>query len=377
MAKFVHLSDTHLGYSEYIKLNPKTGLNQRELDVYNAFTQAIDLILNIKPSFVLHAGDFFDTVRPPNRTINFAFDQLQRLSKAGIPTIIISGNHSSPRMTVSGSIFESFKHFNNIYPIHNGVYENIHLNGVVIHGIPHCSTEEDMRRNISAVKPVKSKHNILMTHAGIVQTDYQTGEFNEQKIPLQVLQKDQFNYVALGHYHLFGKVNGSHNTFYSGSTERLGFKYAGKEVGIVEVDLDTFKPKLLSLQVRPMIKLTPINCKGLTPIEITKKLESFSSKILNGTLVQIQLENIIKDTYLQLKRREIDKIFSEAFHYELIPDWIVVKGSASSSTIIEALHVELDRFLKSKKLNEKDEKDLAELAKKYLDIAESEEHYDS
>lgn len=377
MSKFIHLSDTHLGYSEYTKLNPETGLNQRELDVYNAFSQAIDLILAIKPSFVLHAGDFFDTVRPPNRTINFAFDQLQRLSKSGIPTIIISGNHSSPRMSVSGSIFESFKHFNNIYPIYKGTYENIHLDGVVIHEIPHCSTEEDMRRNVNAVKPVKNKRNILITHAGIVQTDYQTGEFNEQKIPLQVLQNDQFEYVALGHYHLFGKVKGSHNAFYSGSTERLGFKYAGKEVGIVEVDLNTFKPKLLSLRVRPMVKLTSINCGGLTPLEITKKLESFSSEILDGALVQIQLENVTKDNYLQLKRKEIEKIFSKAFHYEAIPSWSVIKGSASSSTTIEALHIEFDRFLKSKKLNEKDEKDLAELARKYLDIAESDEDYDS
>lgn len=376
MAKFIHLSDTHLGYSEYTKLDPVSGINQRELDVYNAFTQAVDLIIKIKPSFILHVGDFFDTVRPPNRTINFAFNQLQRLSKESIPIIIISGNHSSPRISVSGSIFESFKVFDNVYPIYKGTYEKISLEGVAIHAIPHCSTEEDMRRNISSVKPEKGKHNILMTHAGIVHSDYQTGEFNEQKIPLEVLQNKQFDYVALGHYHLFGKVKGSFNAFYSGSTERLEFKYAGKEVGVVEADLGTFKPKLLPLQVRPMVKLDSINCDDTTPLEILKKLESFKSDISDGVLIQIQFENITKDTFLQLERKEIENIFPKAFHIEVIPKLTTDKRLVSSSTTIDELHIEFNRFLKTKKINEDDEKSLVELGGKYFAIAESEE-YDS
>ena len=336
----------------------------------------MDLILKIKPSFVLHAGDFFDTVRPPNRTINFAFNQLQRLFKERIPIIIISGNHSSPRMSISGSIFESFRVFNNVFPVHNGAYEKISLNDTIIHAIPHCSTEEDIKKNIQSVQPVKGKHNILITHAGIVQTDYQTGEFNEQKIPLQTLQNNEFDYVALGHYHLFEKVLGSVNAYYSGSTERLGFKYAGKEVGIVEVDLTTFKPKLLSLQVRPMVKVEPINCDSIIPIDILKKIETFKNSVPNKALIQIQLDNITKDKYLQIDRKEIEKIFPGAFHIEVIPRLAVTKGLASPSTSIDELHIEFDRFLKSKKIDEKEEKQLLEIAKKYLDIAGSNE-YDS
>ena len=34
---FIHLSDTYLGYSDFNKVDSKTGLNQREVDVCNVF----------------------------------------------------------------------------------------------------------------------------------------------------------------------------------------------------------------------------------------------------------------------------------------------------------------------------------------------------
>ncbi|HDM25348.1 MAG TPA: exonuclease SbcCD subunit D, partial [Thermoplasmatales archaeon] len=64
--KIVHLADTHLGFSAYRKIT-KDGLNQREVDVYNAFGRAVDKILEIKPDLIIHAGDLFDSVRPNNR----------------------------------------------------------------------------------------------------------------------------------------------------------------------------------------------------------------------------------------------------------------------------------------------------------------------
>ena len=47
--KIIHFSDTHLGFSEYSKLDPETGINQREQDFYNAWNYIIDDILKQKP----------------------------------------------------------------------------------------------------------------------------------------------------------------------------------------------------------------------------------------------------------------------------------------------------------------------------------------
>ena len=48
--KLLHFSDTHLGFSEYYKVDPQTGLNQREQDFYDAWDQVIDAIFESNPT---------------------------------------------------------------------------------------------------------------------------------------------------------------------------------------------------------------------------------------------------------------------------------------------------------------------------------------
>ena len=54
-----HISDTHVGFSQYPKKAP-SGRGQREQDFVRAFVQAIDSIEKDDPALVIHAGDFFD-----------------------------------------------------------------------------------------------------------------------------------------------------------------------------------------------------------------------------------------------------------------------------------------------------------------------------
>jgi len=105
--KIIHLSDTHLGYSAYAKVAP-SGINQREQDIYDSFNQVIDRILEIAPDLVVHAGDVFHTPRPSNRAINQALIGFQRLSTHRIPTVVIAGNHSMPRMGFPHNFARSF-----------------------------------------------------------------------------------------------------------------------------------------------------------------------------------------------------------------------------------------------------------------------------
>ena len=69
--KILHVADTHLGYSAYRKVT-EDGINQREVDVYDAFKQFVDYAVKSKPDLIIHAGDLFDSVRPNNRAITFA-----------------------------------------------------------------------------------------------------------------------------------------------------------------------------------------------------------------------------------------------------------------------------------------------------------------
>lgn len=94
--KIFHVSDTHLGYSAFAKLDPERGFNQREADFYDAFERFVDLSLKEKPDLILHTGDLFDSVRPSNRAISFALSEIRKLADAKIKFIAISGNHETP-----------------------------------------------------------------------------------------------------------------------------------------------------------------------------------------------------------------------------------------------------------------------------------------
>jgi len=63
--KILHVADTHLGFSAYRTVTEE-GINQREMDVYNAFKQFVDYAIKSKPDLIIHAGDLFDSVRPNN-----------------------------------------------------------------------------------------------------------------------------------------------------------------------------------------------------------------------------------------------------------------------------------------------------------------------
>ncbi len=95
--KIVHMSDSHLGFSAYNKVD-QYGRNIIEEKIYQGFEHAIDKIIkDIKPDAIVHAGDVFHHVRPRIRTLYVFKSAIEKLDKKKIPTIIISGNHDAPK----------------------------------------------------------------------------------------------------------------------------------------------------------------------------------------------------------------------------------------------------------------------------------------
>ncbi len=74
--KLVHFSDTHLGFNDLDIVN-EYGVNQREADFYDAFTQVVDKILDIKPDYAIRTGDLLHRPHPSNRAISFCPSQLK------------------------------------------------------------------------------------------------------------------------------------------------------------------------------------------------------------------------------------------------------------------------------------------------------------
>ncbi|OGS55948.1 MAG: hypothetical protein A3K60_06330 [Euryarchaeota archaeon RBG_19FT_COMBO_56_21] len=317
--RLVHISDTHLGFSAYSKLDQHEGINQRELDIYRAFQQAIDITISLKPDFVVHSGDLFDSVRPGNRAIDFALKQMIRLSQAGIETILISGNHSTPRLRETGSIFRIFEHLEHIHPLHEPGIATIRIGKANVVAIPHSVSPSIAELASKATPSEDSAFNVLLLHAGILGSDvFKMDEFNEQAVPIGALDKG-WDYVALGHFHQHNNV--ADNAYYSGSTERLGFGEVDQKKGIVEVDLSSHTIRFHEIKIREMLDLPGLNAEGMASSEILGEARKMVSGAgIDDKIVRMIIKNVAPDAYRSLDVPAIRQLGSSALHFELKVD---------------------------------------------------------
>ncbi|QLH74422.1 MAG: exonuclease SbcCD subunit D [Methanomassiliicoccales archaeon] len=313
--KIAHISDTHLGFSAYRKVDEETGMNQREIDIYRAFQRSVDAMISERVDLVLHSGDLFDTVRPSNRAISFAMEQFVRLTKAGAKVVVIAGNHSTPRMRETGSVFKIFEHLPGVRPVYQGIYETVDVGEVIIHAVPHADRDE-MTRELDKVIPVEGRLNVLMLHAGIAGVDVHGGvEHNEQVLPSSYLKEDM-DYIALGHYHDMKKV--SDNAYYSGSTERLSFAEVGQRKGFILLDTDGMRVEERCMPVRPMFDLTQIDAKGKDANEVMAEARSLLEGVdLKGALVRLNVKRLTGAQYRSLDLRSLRQLANGCVHFEL------------------------------------------------------------
>lgn len=374
--RIVHFSDTHLGYSDYGKFDSATGVNQRELDTYAAFKEIVDYIIATKPDLVIHAGDLFDSIRPPNRAISEALNQLFRISKEGIPTVIIAGNHSTPRQRSTDSIFSILKFFPNIYPIFEGRYQRLEIGDCAIHAIPHMYSDEELRDAVASLKPDGNfKYNVMVAHTAVRGAQIASwGEFKEQTIPLDAL-KPEFNYIALGHYHRFLRINGTQNAYYCGSPERFSFNEVGDKKGFIEVELDGFSVKRIPTNAREMVIFDPIDCTHMSSAEVMKAFASLVEGKVGGKITKVIFKNISREVHSSLDLQTVRDLVRDALHYEPEYQWKIGDGDGGTVTSkIGSLSEEFVNYLNRIELSEAERKEMMELGSKYLeDVIEDEE----
>jgi exonuclease SbcD len=342
--RIVHVSDTHLGYSAYSKVDEESGLNQREMDFYRAFERIVDKCLELKPDAVLHSGDLFDTVRPTNRAISFALEQLLRLSEARIPVVVIAGNHSTPRLRETGSVFKIFEHLDHIYPVFREEYEVVQLGDLAVHALPHCEGER-LASEASRMSPQEGKWNVAMLHAGISSLQvFRMGEFNEEILSASYL-KPEFDYIALGHYHNFAEV--TPNACYSGSSERLSFAEAGVAKGMIEVDLERGRRRFIEMPSRPMLDLGTIEARDLDLNALRASLqERIGSQDVEGKIVRVSVRGVSYENYKNVNFHWLRQLAAKAMHFEpkfeVRPQDLSLQGKGTS---IGALDKEWVAFL--------------------------------
>lgn len=357
--KILHLADTHLGYSAYRKTT-EDGVNQREIDIYNAFSQCIDYAVKTKPDLVLHAGDLFDSVRPTNRAITVAIQQILRLSKEHIPFIVISGNHETPKLRETGNIFMIFEHLDQVYPIYKNQYEAIQCETskgtITVHGIPQCQTPNDFTEQLKRMTmDKKAEYNVLLAHGAVAGIkEFTMNECNELFIPIKNLQ-NHFDYIALGHYHTYTKLQ--ENTFYAGSTEHLSFTEANDQKGLLEIEMkNKITSHFIPVKTRAMIDVPPFDCSTLSCEQILKKIkETIISIEPNNKIIRIRLQNVPSHIQRGLDVRQIKELCKHAVHCEIKTTVIQHDHTLQKEgTTMVSLADEFEKFLKSQQITQKE-----------------------
>ena len=320
MKKIVHFSDTHLGYENY-DLTNEADVNIREQDFYDAFELVIDEIARQKPDLVIHSGDFFHRPRPTNRAITFALQQLRRVSQLKIPMVIIAGNHSAPKSIFSSPILGAFQTIDGIFPIFGEQYERFEFHNVVVHGLPFIRQESVRQQEVEKIKPVAGKQNILMLHTSMgkkyLEDLYGDVLFPQEKYDLL----DQFDYVALGHWHNFQTVGNLKNAWYCGSTERMSESEIGQEKGFCTLDVTEngiSTPIFHAIKTRNWHKLVIEKCFEKTLDQLLETIYHFKrNKETAAAIVSVVLNDIRLEQSFELSKTKIKEIFADAFTVEI------------------------------------------------------------
>jgi DNA repair exonuclease SbcCD nuclease subunit len=230
------VADLHLGYAQY-------NLDVRRQDFDNAFKEVVDRTLELKPDFMIIAGDIFHHARPSNVTLESAITNFRRLKDAGIAVLAVDGGHDSAPNVVTGTILNPLDSAGLIYylPRHEGAcWRN---EKCYVYGVPNYRTrrrtEELLPLFLEQQKPSPdpSLFNIFVFHMALdlpyITPPYMEAEASSEMIP------EGFNYFAGGHVH-----SPSSDKFrdgllvYSGCTETVSYEDAQIEKGFYHVEVN-------------------------------------------------------------------------------------------------------------------------------------------
>lgn len=349
----IHFSDTHLGYQAYDRVS-SDGINAREQDVYDAFERVIDRILELRPEAVIHSGDFFHRPSPSNRALTFGLEQLRRLSRAGIPMVVIAGNHETPKTIYNSPILRALRTIDGVHPFFGDQYEHVTFGEVTIHGVPHINDNRLLLNALEGMQALPGKFNILMLHTSLGKR-FLMEEYGEQVFPAEFESKlSQFQYIALGHWHNYQAIDVHPCAWYAGSVERLSDTEIGVEKGILRLDIQSDHSCQVSFEAiatRPWLRLDMNDCHQLSVAELELRLEQFKQENdTENAILSLSFYDIRTEQTLELGNLRLKQMFPHAF--QILPkrrtwnDSGFVKGIDASQ--FDSLDKIFNDYLRSK-----------------------------
>ena len=340
MIKILHLSDIHLGSGfSHGQINPETGLNTRLEDFTATLGRCIDRAIAEPVDLVLFGGDAFPDATPAPYVKQAFAAQFRRLVDAEIPTVLLVGNHDQHSQGQGGASL--------------GIYRTLGVPGFVVgdslathtiqtrNGAIQIITLPWLTRSTLLTRPeteglsLEAVNQLLIDRLTVVlegeirQLDPKLptillGHLMADKanlgaerflavgkgfnIPLSLLTRSCFEYVALGHVHKHQNLNRTNDppVIYPGSIERVDFSEEKEDKGfiLIEVEKGQVKWQFCPLTVRSFCTIKVDLSKSDDPLQ---------------TLIKVIEKNHIQDAVVrliyQLRSDQLDLINNtELYH---------------------------------------------------------------
>ncbi len=304
---FIHIADIHLGYEQY-------NLSVRREDFTRAFHEAVEKALELRPNFIIIAGDLFHQARPSNKTLEDAVQNFRRLKEVGIPVLVVDGSHDTAPNIITGTILNPLDSAGLIYylPRHeNACWEN---DVCYVYGIPNFRTRQRTENQLPAFyelkkpKPDAKKFNIFVFHMALDIPEILKGhpsmvaEASPDYIP------QGFDYYAGGHLHTPWQLPFKGSLLvYSGSTETVSYEDAEVEKGFYYVEVagkEDVEINRIKMESPRRFKVLEKDFTGYSPRKITEKMSEIVKENDEPGVIIIP---VLRGTLpAEASRREID-----------------------------------------------------------------------
>ena len=329
--KIAHLADLHLGFRQYHRQTP-AGINQREADVANAFRAAVNGVLAARPDAVIIAGDLFHAVRPTNFSIVFAFLQLQRLRDglSGAPIVVIAGNHDTPRSSDTGSILRLYEELGVSVVTDEAkrlLFPELNLS---VLAVPYAAMSAPEKPVLRPDGP--QKYQVLALHwamQGLYPEERTAIDFVGSLLDPDLLTREPWSYVALGHYHVQHQVGP--RVWYSGALDHVTSNPWGELAdetrllvngkGWLLADLESGAVQRIPVPLaRPVHDLQWLNAADLTPAEVDRAIGDRLAAIPGGlpdSIARLVVTEIPRHVVRELDHAAIRAAKAAALHFHL------------------------------------------------------------
>lgn len=342
MIKILHLSDIHIGSGFcHGKINPLTGLNTRLEDFVKTLSVCIDRALSDHVDLVLFGGDAFPNATPAPYVQEAFANQFRRLVDADIPTVLLVGNHDQHSQGLGGASLNIYRTLGvpgflvgdtlttHRISTRSGDIQVMTLPWLTrstlmtrqeTHGSSlaevnqlltdklEIAIEGEIRRLDPDIPTVLLAH--LMADNATLGAERLLAVGKGFTIPLSLLTRPCFDYVALGHVHKHQNLNKSNDppVIYPGSIERVDFSEEKEDKGYVMIELAKGKTNW---------EFCPLSVRVFRTIEIDlSKQEDPQTALLKGIAKYDIQDNVVRLIY-KLRPEQLDLIDNSSLHNAL------------------------------------------------------------